>query len=103
MVDQNLTYLIQVKEDLIYNINLHKSGKVITVIDGYKRSVDELQIVRDEIIKYQNHRLVLERKLEKKLKAYDYYLQEFEQAYEDLNSEPVILLFRKRKNEQKEE
>lgn len=98
VVNKELCHLVQIEDDLKYNINLHKSGKVISVVKEYKRSIDELEIIRKEIIKYRNHRDSLEKKLEKKLKSYDYYLNEFEKAYDDLNSEAVILLFRKGKD-----
>lgn len=100
-VDKELTYLKQVKEDLLYNIKLHKSGSVITIAREYKRSIDELKMVRDEIVKYKNHRNILKKKMDDKLNAYDYYLNEYERAFDELNSESVILLFRKENDEKK--
>lgn len=102
-VDKSLIYLGTIRDDLIYNINLHKSGEVISVMKEYKRSIDELEIVRLEIIKYEGHRRMVEQKLERKLKSYDFYLKQYEDEYEALNREPVILLFKKVKDEQKEE
>lgn len=103
-VDMELIHFQKMESDLIYNINLHKSGKVITVVREYRRSIDELKIIKDEIIKYKNFRDTIMKKMEKKLESHKYYLDKFEQAYEDLNSESVILLFRKdKKREQKED
>lgn len=102
VVDKNLIYLSRMRDDLIYNINLHRSGEVVTVIKEYRRSIDELEIVKEEIIKYENHRKMLKSKMEKKMKAYDFYLDEYKKAYNELNSEPVLLLFRKERNEQEE-
>tara|TARA_R100000951_G_C2604167_1_gene169104 strand:+ start:488 stop:892 length:405 start_codon:yes stop_codon:yes gene_type:complete len=102
-VVKNLIHLHKIESDLVYNIKLHKSGKVITVAKEYRRSIDELKIIKEEIIKHKNNKDMIQKKMEKKLKAYDYYLSEYEQAFDDLNSEKVILLFRKDKDEQKED
>jgi len=102
-VIKNLIHLKKIESDLIYNINLHRSGKVITVVKEYKRSIDELKVVEEEIVKHKNFKDSIEKKIDKKLKSYDYYLNEFEQAYNNLNSEKVVLLFRKDTDEQKED
>ena len=96
-VDMELIHYEKMESDLIYNINLHKSGTVITVVREYKRSIDELKIIKQEIIKFKNFRDSVMKKMDKKLESHKYYLDKFEQAYEDLNSESVILLFRKDK------
>ena len=98
-----LIHLTKIESDLIYNIKLHKSNKVITVAKEFQRSKDELVVIKEEIIKYNNFKDSIEKKIEKKLKAYQYYMDEHETAYNQLNSEAVILLFRKDKNEQKED
>lgn len=97
-VDMELIHLNKIESDLIYNINLHRSGKVITVVKEYKRSIDELEIIKQEIIKHNNFRITIQKKMDKKLDSHKYYLDEFEKAYNDLNSESVILLFRKDKD-----
>lgn len=102
-VCNNLIHLTKLEADLTYNIKLHKSGTVITVAKEFKRSIDELVIIKEEIIKHNNSKFSIERKMEKKLESYEYYMKEHELAFEQLNSEAVILLFRKGKNEQKED
>ena len=99
-VDKNLTYLHRLQSDLVYNINLHKSGKVITIMTAYKRSIDELELCRTEITKYRNFRSNIQKELDKKIESYDYYLSEYERSYDDLNNDAVVLLFRKDTDEQ---
>lgn len=93
---RQLCYLHKIEDDLMYNINLHKSGAVISVAKEYKKSIDELGMVRKEIIKHRNQINTIKIRIEKKLESYEYYLSELESAFDDLNREPVILLFRRK-------
>jgi len=93
VVLDRLIFLLKVEEDLVYNIDLHRSNKVITVVSEYKKSIQELGNIRKEIIKHKNLKSRLQKKLEKKLESYSYYIDELEAAYKDLEAEQVILLF----------
>jgi secreted Zn-dependent insulinase-like peptidase len=98
VVESNLSYLSKIQKDLIYNINLHKTGKVISVMSEYKKSIYELKMVRDEMIKYNNFKKNIVIKMNDYIKSYDRYLDELENIHQSLNNESVILLF-KGKNE----
>lgn len=97
-VNINLAYLEKIQEDLIYNINLHKSGKVITEISGYRKSVDELKIVQLEITKFKNNQHLIKNKMQQKLTAYDYYFEKYIQEVENEKRQSKILLFKKKEN-----
>jgi hypothetical protein len=94
----NLKQLNTMKEDLIYNINLHRGDTVITVMKEYKRSIDELKLVRGELSNHEKLRVTLKTQINSKSKRHDYYMDEYDKAYSDLENESVILLFNKAKN-----
>lgn len=95
-VNVNLIYLSKIQEDLIYNVNLHRSGRVITVITEYQKSLNELELIKLKIIELKNSRIFLKTEMEKKLKSYDYYLDQYEKIYNELE-EPVVLIFKRNK------
>ena len=94
-ISRGIVYLTRLENDLIYNINLHRSNEVISVVTEYKRSVDELGEVRKRIAEHKSKKNTIETRLKKKLESYDYYIRELEAEYDRVNSEPVILLFRR--------
>lgn len=94
-VTKHITYLKRLENDLIYNINLHRSDQVISVVTEYKKSLNELDLVRQEMSKQKSKIAVIKNRIDRKMKAYDYYMQQFDQEFNRLNSEPVILLFRR--------
>jgi len=94
-----LVFLLKVESDLVYNINLHRSNKVISVVSEYKKSINQLSDIRKEIIKHRNLQDQLRKKMEKKLESYDYYIRELEIAYDNLKNDQVILLFNKGKKD----
>ena len=96
-VQSNIGYLEKIKEDLEYNISLHRSDKVITVVEGYKKSLDELKSVKKELTKFENSKKMLKRKMDEKLKTYDYYFEEYVKEVENMKKETKILLFKKDK------
>lgn len=100
VVSRNIIYLTKIESDLIYNINLHRSNEVISVVTEYKRSIDELGMVRQRIVEHKSKKAVIETRLRKKMESYDYYIKELEAEYNRINSEPVILLFRRGKKDE---
>ena len=98
-VNKNLTYLNKFKKDLIYNINLHRSGKVVTIVTAYRKSIEELEICNNEILKYINYKTKIQRDIDKKSKLHECYLLDFDVAFDALKNEAVILLFKKGTNE----
>ena len=96
-VQSSIGYLEKIKEDLEYNISLHRSDKVITVVEGYKKSLDELKSVKKELTKFENSKKMLKRKMDEKLKTYDYYFEEYVKEVENIKKETKILLFKRDK------
>ena len=97
-VQSNIAYLKNIKKDLEYNINLHRSDKVITVVEGYRKSLEELKSIKKEIEKFENSEKTLKLKMEQKLKTYDYYFEEYVKEIESLKKEAKILLFKRDKD-----
>lgn len=97
-VQSNIAYLKNIKKDLEYNINLHRSDKVITVVEGYRKSLEELKSIKKEIEKFENSEKKLKLKMEQKLKTYDYYFEEYVKEIESLKKEAKILLFKRDKD-----
>ena len=102
-VDKDLSMLLRVESDLIYNINLHKKEKIVTVISEYHKSIEKLKEVRNLILIKRGIKSKLENNMESQLKSYEYYLDEYEKEYEKLNTGNVILLFRKVEKDVKKE
>ena len=98
-VSRNIIYLNKIEGDLVYNINLHRSNEVISVVTEYRKSINELGMVRKKITEHKWKKQTIENRLKKKMESYDYYLKELEAEYDRVNSEPVILLFRRDKDE----
>jgi hypothetical protein len=96
VIMDRLIILSRLEADLIYNIDLHRSGKVITVINEYRKSIEDLSTVQKEIIKHRNLKDKLKNKMENNFKSYDYYINELENTYNDLKNEQVILVFNKK-------
>ena len=96
-VQSIIVYLEKIKEDLEYNINLHRSDKVITVVEGYRKSLNELKSVKKELKRFENSEKTLKRKMDEKLKTYDYYFEEYVKEVENMKKQTKILLFKRDK------
>lgn len=94
-INKDLKVLDKVQNELIYNINLHKSSKVITVIHEYQKSIKDLEEVKNLILIKRGLRNKVESKMENKMKSYDFYKLEYQREFDRLNSGSVILLFNK--------
>jgi prefoldin subunit 5 len=88
----NASYLKKIRSDLEYNIDLHKSGKVITVIKQYGKSVSDLKKVVEEILKNENSVRKIQQQIENLSKSHD----EYSKAYDSLDTfSKKILEFKK--------
>ena len=96
-IQSSIVYLEKIKEDLEYNINLHRSDKVITVVEGYRKSLNELKSVKKELKRFENSEKTLKRKMDEKLKTYDYYFEEYVKEVENMKKQTKILLFKRDK------
>lgn len=96
---EQLNVLSKMEEDLEYNVKFLKKPEVISVITEHKKSITELKKVRSEIDKYKSLKNKIESDITKKFENYDYYIKEFENMYQDIEAEPVVLDFKgKNKN-----
>jgi len=82
-----LIVLNRLHKDLIYNIDLHRSGNVATSMNEYKKTLLDLTKTREEIHKILNLQKQLEDKLNKLVVNHDYYNGQYEtvSAFEDTN------------------
>jgi hypothetical protein len=82
-----LTVLNRLQNDLIYNVNLHRSGKVATSLNGYKETLRDLKKTREEIENILNLQKKLEESVKKLVRDHDYYNLQYEQVsvFEDEN------------------
>jgi len=99
IVEKHIVYLSQLQDNLTYNINLHRSSAVISVMKEYKKSLYELGLVNSELSKHHNRRKTIENKLHIQTQNYKYYSQEYHNTYQELQNESVILLFKRTKDE----
>lgn len=93
VIDRNLKYLNQIKNDLLFNIKLHKSGRVITMITEYRKSIEELKSVEKEIINCKNNQISIKQKLNIQQQSHDKYMKEFEQLYTPAVNDGIVLPF----------
>jgi len=98
-VVESLMILRRLEADLEYNIDFLKKPEIISMVVEYKKSIDELKIVKKEISQYISLQNKLDAKMEKKLKSYEYYINELEIAYKELEKEPVILIFKRKEDD----
>lgn len=96
--ETHLAYFQAKLSDLEYNIDLHKTTKVITSIDEYKKCLLELAIVKSKVKELSVMRNKFNIRLKDMYKKYDIYFDEYERENSILQNENVILLF-KGKNE----
>jgi DNA repair ATPase RecN len=80
-----LTVLDRLQKDLIYNIDLHKSGLVVTSIDEYKKTLKDLKKTREEIEKILKLQKKIEDSINKLVAEHERYNTQYEQisAFEE--------------------
>jgi len=100
-VIDDLIYLSALKNDLEYNIQLHKRKNIISVASEYKKSILQLDRVNEKILSLNSLKSKLNYKLDKRLESREYYNEEFDKVYKQIEEEPVILMFKKKKKKKK--
>ena len=63
---------------MIYNIDLHKSGKVITMIKEYKKSIFELKEIKIEISRQNQFKRNVQLKIDQKERSHEFHLDTLE-------------------------
>lgn len=94
-VKGRLSFLNKIEEDLVYNINFLKRPDITSVIGEYKRSIVELNSVREEISTQSNLKNKLIKKIDKATENLNYYMDELKHIYDEIEQEKVVLLFKK--------
>lgn len=92
-IDRDIQYLEDLAVVLNENIYILRSVGIIAVITEYKRSVQELKTVYENLSHYQNMKIKLNRDFDKHSKRRDNALFEFEVLKGQLDGRKVILLF----------
>lgn len=75
-----LTVLNRLQKDLIYNIDLHKSGTVATSIVEYKKTLKDLKKTRQEIENILTMQKKLENSISQMVKEHEFYNMQYEQV-----------------------
>ena len=75
-----LTLLNRLHQDLMYNIDLHKSGSVTTSIMEYKKTLKDIKKTRTEIEGILKTQRKLEESLSNLVKSHDSYTAQYEQV-----------------------
>ena len=92
-VKKDIAYLTDLEVVLVENIKILKSDKIIAIASEFKRSIEELKKVRENLSFYTGMKHKLEKKLEKFEKMKIIYLEDFSIMKNMLDSSKVILLF----------
>lgn len=104
IVANDIDFLKKMEKDLIFNVKLLRKKNVIAIASEYKKSVEELKEVQQDIEKYVNLKKQLAESYRKKHKEYKDNMKKFKQLEHDIKNKKVILLFsskRKRTNNEK--
>lgn len=102
-VSFRLLVLNKLYKDLIYNVDLHRSGNVITSINGYKKTLEDIEKTGKEIEKMSGLQRKLEEKLAKLVIAHTHYssLYESTNVFEETNKVLSMEDYEKRKKNSK--
>ena len=95
----DLKHLHKAKEGLMYNIDFLKKDGIVAVASEYKKSVEQLKIISGKILKYQALKSKVMSNMKEKIKSKDFHQKSFEEAYKELENDPILLVFKKRKKE----
>jgi len=95
----DLKHLNKIEESLIYNIDFLKKDGIIAVASEYKKSVEQLKTVRDKILKYQSLKNKVMNSMKQKIQSKDFYQEEFNKRYKELENNQVLLVFKIKKED----
>jgi hypothetical protein len=89
-VGTKLLILNKLQKDLMYNIELHKSGTVATSISEYKKTLSDLKKTRTEIESFLKAQKKLEDSIKKLVTDHEYYNTQYEQ-FSAFDEQPKVL------------
>jgi hypothetical protein len=101
IIISDVHYMNIAKTTLKENLRILKGEKVIAMANQYKKSVEELKFISDKIDIYERRRRKSQLKLEKLIKVYDIYTEEYEYQKKIVENQKVVLYFdvNRKKNE----
>lgn len=79
-ITAKLMILHKLQKDLVYNVELHKSGTVATSINEYRKVLSDLKKTREEIESFLKAQRKLEDSVKKLVTEHDYYNSQYEQV-----------------------
>lgn len=102
-ITRELRQLSELESTLIYNINFLKNEAKIAVASEFNKSIKQLKEVRKRMSKYIGLKSQISSKMREVGKNYDYYRDQFDKAFDQLENEKVILVFDPSKRKRKKD
>jgi hypothetical protein len=96
--NEDIAYMSKLIDTLIDNITLLKKPEIITVASEYRKSIIELDFVRQKLEKITSVRNKIANRLDKLQREYELIAKEYENEYKNREKEKVVLLFRKKES-----
>lgn len=84
------------EDETIYNINILKKVGVVADLKTYRQSWIKLVNIRTKTQELRGKRIHLDRELEVKVKAKEFYDNEWDRLHRIMEDDRVILVFKKR-------
>ena len=100
-----ISYLRKMEEDLSSNIKFLKKEKVISIASEYRKSIEELKIIKKNLSQYQSATINMSEEYGRKRREYDENYEKYKSLEHYIENRRVILLFdpKKRKKKIKDE
>jgi hypothetical protein len=99
-LDGDVNYLTLIEEETIYNINILKKVGVVAELRAYRQAWEKLANIRTKCDELRAKRISMATKLNQKVIAKDYYDKQWDILHREMEDDRVILVFRKRKDEE---
>jgi hypothetical protein len=96
-IDGDINYLNLIEEETVYNINILKQAGVVADLKTYKQSWQKLSHIRTKSEELKGKKIILSKKLKQRIESKEFYDKEWDQLHEEMETEKVILVFKKRK------
>ena len=94
--------LEKIQEDLEFNIHHHKQPETIPIIKEYKKTRQELLVVSGNIKEWRKKSFQLAVKIEDLEKKLDKVKKEYEDIFNKMKNDNIILIFKPREDDGKE-
>lgn len=95
-IDSDINFLFLMEDETVYNINILKKVGVVADLKSYRQSWVKLANIRTKTQELKGKRIQLDRELDAKVKAKEFYDNEWERLHRIMEDDRVILVFKKR-------